>query len=124
MALRQSPAEAVVPVADLDRAARFYRDFLGLAVENDAVHDTMAVHAGSDTLFELKLAPGMSHADSEVLTFHVEDIESEVSALRRTGVRFEQRDEHEGQSLVAEVEGVRLAWFRDSESNLLALRQG
>lgn len=122
--LSKSPAEAVVPVTDLDRAARFYRDYLGLSVERNAMHDELAVHAGDGSIFELKLSPTPRRGETEALVFHVDDIDSEVGQLQHEGLRFEQRASGQQQSVVAQVDEARMAWFRDSEGNLLALREG
>jgi catechol 2,3-dioxygenase-like lactoylglutathione lyase family enzyme len=121
--LNQWPAEAVLPANDLDRAGRFYRDFLGMTIERDATREMLAVHAGGDTLFEIRLTP-IPPSDNEALAFHVRDIFREVDVLKHEGVRFEEREEPKTQDGIADVDGLLMAWFRDSEGNVIVLREG
>jgi catechol 2,3-dioxygenase-like lactoylglutathione lyase family enzyme len=121
--LNDWPAEAVLPANDLDRAGRFYRDFLGLKVERDATREMLAVHAGGDTLFELMLT-ATPPCDNEALSFHVQNIKAEVDRLREAGIRLEERDQPKTHDGIAEVDGLRMAWFRDSEGNVIGLREG
>ena len=60
------------------------------------------------------------------LTFDVEDIESEVRQLKDKGIFFEQYDmpglEKQGDLYVAE--GMKTAWFKDPDGNILSLFEG
>ncbi len=121
--LRDWPAEAVLPANNLDRAGRFYRDFLGLTIERDTTRDALAVHAGGDTLFRLQLT-GTPPCENQTLTFLVRDLNAEVDALKDAGIRFEEREHPRTTDGIAEVDGVRMAWFHDSEGNVVGMREG
>jgi hypothetical protein len=57
------------------------------------------------------------------LTFDVEDLESEVDDLKGKGVSFEHYElpglERQGDLYVAE--GMKTAWFKDPDGNILSL---
>ena len=103
-----------VPVEDMGRAIGFYRDSLGLEVQ-DHNGDWAEVTTGSVTI-------GLNAAESEgagasggpVIAFRPEDdIESAVEKLREKGVEI--ADE------VSEHPWGRIATFKDSEGNDLQL---
>lgn len=121
--LKEWPAEAVLPARDLDRAGRFYRDFLGMTIERDTEHDAIGVRAGEDTYFELHLS-AIPPCENEALTFHVRNLKAEVDGLKDAGIRFEDRDRPRTTGGIADVSGMLTAWFRDSEGNVIALREG
>lgn len=121
--LKDWPAEAVLPARDLDRAGRFYRDFLGMTIEQDAAQGMLAVEAGNGTYFELHLS-GSAPCDHEALTFHVRDLKGEVDRLKDAGIRLEDRDQPKTTEGIADVGGILTAWFHDSEGNVIALREG
>ena len=57
--------------------------------------------------------------------FMVADIDAEVRDLKQRGVLFAQYDfpGFDKTTSIADVGGVRAAWFKDSEGNLLGLVQ-
>jgi catechol 2,3-dioxygenase-like lactoylglutathione lyase family enzyme len=105
----------VVPtlaVSDMDRARRFYEEGLGLAVEADVV-GTVRYSCGGDTALAIFERP-MESVDRTVAAFEVEDIEAEVNELRGRGVE------------VAEItlqSGVKRAFFKDPDGNVIGMRQ-
>ena len=60
------------------------------------------------------------------LTFDVDDIEAEVSELKNKGIFFEHYDvpglEKQGDLYVAE--GMKTAWFKGPDGNILSLLEG
>ena len=103
---------------DLDRAAAFYRDALGIKemfrVPKMAFFDC----AGLRLMLGLPEKPEFDHASS-VIYFDVPDIEAAHATLQGRGVSFETPPH-----FVAPL-GPRdlwMAFFRDSEGNLLALQ--
>jgi predicted enzyme related to lactoylglutathione lyase len=103
---------------DLDRAAAFYRDALGLKelfrVPKMAFFDC----GGIRLMLGIPEKPEFDHPSS-VLYFEVADIEAAHRALAGRGVRFEA-----GPHFVAPL-GARdlwMAFFRDTEGNLMALQ--
>lgn len=113
---------AFVPSTDLDRAARFYLDVLGLtAVEQTPF--ALVVDGGGTTL-------RVTHVDARVdapytvLGWHVPDIEAAVDALRAHGVEFTRYDgmKQDGYDTWTAPSGARIAWFRDPDGNTLSLQ--
>ncbi|CAN5901522.1 hypothetical protein BH23GEM7_BH23GEM7_25340 [soil metagenome] len=106
-----------VTVHDLQRAIAFYRDVLGIRylfeIPNAAFFDC----GGIRLMLAVPEAPEFDHPSS-ILYYRVGEIQQAYELLRSRKVPFE----HEPQ-LIARLEGfdLWLAFFRDSESNLLAL---
>jgi catechol 2,3-dioxygenase-like lactoylglutathione lyase family enzyme len=59
-------------------------------------------------------------------TFKVDDIEAAAASLRERGVVFEEYDLPflKTENDIAEVAGVKAAWFKDPDGYLLALMEG
>lgn len=109
--------QVAVTAHDLDRAIAFYRDVLELPflfqIPNSAFFDC----GGLRLMVGVPEAPEFDHPAS-ILYYRVEDIQGAWSLLMRRGVR----PEHEPR-LLARMPAYDLwmAFFRDSEGNLLAL---
>jgi predicted enzyme related to lactoylglutathione lyase len=122
------PAAAVLRAEDLVRAKKFYTDVLGLkpGVVSGPASASMAMFtAGDGTMVMLYARPGMPAPQNTALGFGIpRDKFDEVAAdLRAKGVTFEDYDLPEtGLKTVngiAEFEGSKAAWFKDSEDNIL-----
>lgn len=106
-----------LPVRDLARATAFYRDTLGLAFLFEAPPAMAFFQAG-----EVRLLLGVPEDEpsrgASILYFRVDDIAAAHRELAGRGVRFVQPPHrvHRG-----EAQDLWLAFFRDSESNTLAL---
>ena len=106
-----------VGVADLERATVFYRDVLGVRflfqVPGMAFFDCAGVRL---MLGAAERADQPRHAS--ILYFRVDDIQATAASLRARQVRFEGEPH-----LVARLEqhDLWLAFFRDSEDNIMAL---
>src|SRR5919199_4213135 len=88
--LDSARAVTKLPVQDLDRARRFYRDRLGLeAVEE---RDGGLRYVCGTTEFHLFESSGTASGASTQIGFEVEDIDEVVAELRGRGVRFEPFD--------------------------------
>jgi catechol 2,3-dioxygenase-like lactoylglutathione lyase family enzyme len=129
--LDSARAVTKLPVQDLDRARRFYRDRLGLeAVEE---REGGLRYLCGTTEFHLFQSSGVASGESTQIGFEVEDIDAAVADLRARGVRFEPFDiagfDVEDDIVAvpdnypSKGSGERGAFFRDSEGNLLALGQ-
>ena len=122
------PAAAVLRAEDLARAKKFYTDVLGLKpgdVPGVASEELGMFTAGDGTMIMLYARPGMPAPQNTALGFGLPaDKFDEVAAdLRARGVKFEDYDLPEiGLKTVdgiAEFEGNKSAWFRDSEDNII-----
>jgi catechol 2,3-dioxygenase-like lactoylglutathione lyase family enzyme len=123
--LGKADATPMIAVKDLDRARKFYEDTLGLEAKEEMGGEVLTVQSGRTpiTVYRSEFA-GTNKATA--LTFDVEDIESEVRELKEKGVFFEQYDmpglEQRGDLYVGE--GMKTAWFKDPDGNILSLFEG
>ena len=122
--LGQAQVYATLPADDLDRARRFYSQTLGLdPIEDSATGLTYELGQGSR--FLVFPSVGKASGDHTQIAFSTEDIEAAVEELRSRGVQFEEYDLPGLKTVngLADMDGRRSAWFRDSEGNLLGVTQ-
>ena len=106
-----------ITVRDLDRAVAFYSEKLGLkhlfTVSKLGFFDC----SGIRLMLAVPESPEFDHPSS-VLYFSVDDIQTVFTSLSERGVRFEGPPH-----LIAKMDSYDLwmAFFRDSENNLLSL---
>lgn len=123
--LATSVVSAVLPAADSERAKAFYRDKLGLDVEDLAgAPGYFFVHGGKGSQF-LVYEHGTSKADHTQISFEVEDIEAAVAELRERGVTFQEYNMPDFKTVngIAEMGNTKSAWIVDTEGNIIALNQ-
>ena len=111
--LSNAPVTPTLAVNDLERARRFYEEKLGFEVEAQ-VAETIRYRCGNGTglaIFERPMTP----IDRTVAAFEVADIENEVTDLRSRGVEVE--------GVITLASGVRRAFFKDPDGNLIGMRQ-
>jgi len=122
------PAAAVLRAEDLVRAKKFYADVLGLKprdVSGPASEGMGVFTAGDGTGVMIYERPGMPAPQNTALGFGVpaDKFDEVVADLRASGVTFEDYDLPEiGLKTVngiAELEGSKVAWFKDSEDNIV-----
>jgi catechol 2,3-dioxygenase-like lactoylglutathione lyase family enzyme len=122
--LGKADATPMIAVKDIDRARKFYEDTLGLKTK-DEWGEGVTLKSG-DTRINLYRSEFAGTNKATALTFGVVDIESEVSDLKGKGVSFEHYDlpglERQGDLYIAE--GMKTAWFKDPDGNILSLIQG
>ena len=111
--LSSAPVAPTLAVNNLEAARRFYEEELGFEVEAQ-VAETVRYRCGNGTGFAIFERP-MTPVDRTVAAFEVADIEVEVADLKRRGV------EVEGVTRVAS--GVRRAFFKDPDGNIIGMRQ-
>jgi catechol 2,3-dioxygenase-like lactoylglutathione lyase family enzyme len=122
--LNQSSITPIVPVADLERARKYYRDVLGLKEQGTTTSGNVQIAADGSRL-ELMLKPQAVSRDATLFSFEVNDIDGEVKALARRGARFEEVDVPGAtrSGVISTMGDERAAWFKDSEGNWLCLHQ-
>ena len=120
--LRKADATPMIAVSDLDRAKKFYEETLGLAVDNEWGDEGLTLKSG-DTLVNVYRSEFAGTNKATALNFDVDDLEAEVSELKSKGIMFEHYDlpglEQRGDLYVAE--GMKTAWFKDPDGNILSL---
>ena len=122
------PAAAVLRAEDLARAKTFYAEVLGLKpTAASGPTDEGLFAAGGGTRLMIYERPGMPAPQNTTLGFDVprEQFDTLIDGLRAKGVAFEEYDLPEiGLKTVngiAEFEGFKGAWFRDSEGNIVSI---
>ncbi len=110
-------SQIAVNARDIDRAAAFYRDVLGMKLLFRAGQLAFFDAGGIRLMLTLPEKPEFDHPSS-ILYFKVADIKAAHGALAGRGVPFEDEPH-----LVARMPDHELwmTFFRDSENNLLAL---
>jgi catechol 2,3-dioxygenase-like lactoylglutathione lyase family enzyme len=107
-------------VKDLDEAARFYRDTLGMRVSEDNGLLRLQVGGGASVL----VYPKAHHvpATYTMLNFPVSDVESAVDELTARGVEFLQYDGFDQDDKgIFHGGGPLIAWFTDPAGNVLSV---
>ena len=120
--LRDADAVATLGVKDLDAAATFYEETLGLSRVADEDHEAVVFESGDTTINVYRSSfAGTSRATA--LTWTVDDVEDVVRTLKAKGVKFEHYDlpgmRHEGDVHVAG--DIKVAWFKDPDGNILSV---
>ena len=125
MALKDTAIVPVLAVDDVDRAAAFYRDKLGLEVQRFEQDPTTAMVRVGETGWLMLYTSAFGRGETTAASFIVPDVETTVAELRGRGVEFEEYDlpglrTEDG---IATFEGFKTAWFKDSEGNTIAVSQ-
>jgi catechol 2,3-dioxygenase-like lactoylglutathione lyase family enzyme len=110
--------QIAVTTKDVERAAAFYEDKLGLKLLFKAPPGLAFFDcAGVRLMLQRPEKPEFDHPSS-VLYFSVPDIQAAYGTLKESGVRFEDEPH-----LIARMPAhdLWMTFFRDSEGNLLAL---
>ena len=127
--LSESRIAPTLPVVDLKRASKFYKETLGLKINMEDPQGVMFESGDGSLLYLYRRGP--TKADHTVVSFNVKDVESEVKELRRKGIKFEEYDIPEMQ--LKTINGIATwtgeewitkgAWFKDTEGNILSVVQ-
>jgi catechol 2,3-dioxygenase-like lactoylglutathione lyase family enzyme len=125
MSLTHRTVAMMMPVTDVDRARTFYSESLGLDYTgtNDEGSAIYALDGG--TTLVLLPRPDSTPSESTAMSFEVDDISSEITALKGSGVVFEDYDLPELTTVdhVAVMGSEKAAWFKDPDGNVLCLHQ-
>ncbi len=112
-----------IPVADVDRARRFYEEVLGLKFAGGPRDDgSLEYSCGSGTgLFTYPTHENAGKSPATLAAWQVDDIEATATALRDKGVALEEYDlpELKTEGGIATLRGGRTLWFRDPDGNIL-----
>ena len=123
--LGKADATPMIAVKDIDRARSFYEGKLGLDARDAMGGEVLEVRSG-DTIVNVYKSEFAGTNKATALTFDVEDIGEEVRALKDQGIFFEDYDmpglERQGDIYVGE--GMKTAWFKDPDGNILSLFEG
>jgi catechol 2,3-dioxygenase-like lactoylglutathione lyase family enzyme len=122
--LSDAAVSAILPTTDLARSRKFYTETLGLKEMPAGVEGFAMFGAGAGTALAVyERAPvTVEHTQAGFL---VSNLEEEVKVLKEKGVTFEEYDLPEIKTVdgIATMEGVKSAWFKDPDGNIIALNQ-
>ena len=116
-------ATAVLPATDLDRAKRWWHDVLGrdpIYTETEAGNLFYDVGGMVILVYRTDFA---GTARNTALNLVTDDLDRDVTALRTVGVVFHDYDLPGLKTVdgIADLGGLRGAWFSDSEGNIIAI---
>jgi catechol 2,3-dioxygenase-like lactoylglutathione lyase family enzyme len=119
--LASSPIAAVVAVSDLDGAKTFYGETLGLHLSGMEELGGVLYECGEGTRLLVYQSGFAGKNEATAASWQVEDLEGELAILEARGITFEEYDipgiEREG--VIHTTGGIRAAWFKDPEGNIL-----
>jgi catechol 2,3-dioxygenase-like lactoylglutathione lyase family enzyme len=113
-------AVANLAVGDIDRARDFYTGTLGLRQVDNEGEELIVLKSG-DSFVNVYRSEYAGTNEATAVTWQVDDIDAEVAALRAKGVTFEHYD-MPGLALEGDVHvgpGMKVAWFKDPDGNIL-----
>lgn len=111
---------AVVAVKDMDAAAKFYGDTLGLSVGMESPGGTF-YKTGKTGIFVYPSGFAGSNK-ATAAAWNVEDVEGAVAELKAKGVEFEHYPDMPDVELKGDVHvmgELKAAWFTDPDGNIL-----
>ena len=122
--LQRAPLYAYIPARDLARARQFYERTLGFRPARE-VEGGVRYEFGGGTACFLYPTPNAGTSQASQAFWQVDDVEREVAELKAKGVRFEEYDLPglKTKNGIATSRGNKVAWFKDTEGNILALVQ-
>jgi predicted enzyme related to lactoylglutathione lyase len=123
--LSKASTTTMLPVADVERASRFYAEKLGLHLRLTAGDGTPIFDAGNGDAIGLLRSEAGAQSARTVLSFEVADITAEIRDLEGRGVSFEDYDLPDLKTVnhIASMGDERAAWFRDTEGNILCVHE-
>jgi catechol 2,3-dioxygenase-like lactoylglutathione lyase family enzyme len=115
-------AHATVAVTDIDRAKKFYGEILGFKVMDER-SDGVTYQSGKGTWFLVYPSQFAGTNKATYMSFDVSDLDAAVKELRDRGIVFEEYDFPGLKTVdgIAEIQGVRGAWFKDPDGNILSV---
>jgi catechol 2,3-dioxygenase-like lactoylglutathione lyase family enzyme len=118
--LGKKNAVANLAVRDIERARDFYTGTLGLEQVDNEGEELIVLKSG-DSEVSVYRSDYAGTNKATAVTWAVDDIDAEVEALKGKGVMFEHYD-MPGLELDGDVhvgEGMKIAWFKDPDGNIL-----
>jgi catechol 2,3-dioxygenase-like lactoylglutathione lyase family enzyme len=120
--LRDANAVATLGVKDLDAAARFYEETLGLSRAGSEGDEVVMFESG-DTTINVYRSSFAGTNKATAVTWIVDDVEDVVRTLRTRGVTFEHYDLPDTKRAGdVHISGdIKVAWFKDPDGNILSV---
>src|SRR5687768_8895563 len=120
--LQSAPMYSYIPAKDVPRARKFYEDKVGLKPRQE-MDGGVVYQFGKGTACFLYQTENAGTSKASQAFWQVDDIEREVAELKKRGVQFEDYDmpDMKKENSIFSGGGTKVAWFKDSEGNVLAL---
>ena len=118
------PLQVSLPASDLDRAMNWYSEKLGLKPTEVDDQGRSAWYESGGIRFLVYVSEFAGSNKATAASFSIEDFDSAVSRLRDAGVVFDELDLGEIKTVdgvLTTPDGNKVALFKDSEGNILAL---
>jgi len=122
--LKHAPIVPYIPVADVNRARRFYEGKVGLKPREEYAGGVI-YECGNGSWVFMYPSGGAGTSKASTAFWAVDDVVAEVAELKARGVVFEEYDLPGIKTVnsIATGGGAKTAWFKDSEGNILAVSQ-
>lgn len=119
--LKDHDSSAIVAVADLGRARRFYGDTLGLEPADEGVEEGVLVYkTGATRLVVYRSDHAGTNRANAVVWDVGGEIDSIVAALEAKGAKFEHYpDIGRLEGNIHHAGGMKLVWLKDADGNIL-----
>jgi catechol 2,3-dioxygenase-like lactoylglutathione lyase family enzyme len=120
--LGNTDATATLAVKDLAAARQFYQEKLGLTPVDDS--EELVVFKSGNTTINVYHSSYAGTNQATALTWEVDDMDKEVRELKSRGIHFEHYDTMAGLRRQGDIhvgDGVKVAWFKDPDGNILNL---
>lgn len=114
-----------LPATDLARAKDFYTQNLGLKPVSETA-DGLIYECDDNSKILLFESSGKASGTHTQAVFEVDDVEAQMAEMRGHGVVFEEYDVPgmtTDNGLLIDEQGLRSAFFKDSEGNLIAISE-
>ncbi|HEV8419835.1 MAG TPA: VOC family protein [Actinomycetota bacterium] len=117
----KATAHATIAVTDIDRAKKFYGEILGFEVMDDR-SDGVTYKTGQ-TWFLVYPSQFAGTNKATYMSFEVDNVDTAAKELKDRGIVFEEYDMPGLKTVdgIAEIQGVKGAWFKDPDGNILAV---
>ena len=123
--LSNRDAVANLAVKNVQAARKFYEGTLGLK-QVDAEGSELIVFESGNTKLNVYESKEAGTNKATAVTWAVDDVESEVNALKAKGVKFEHYDlpglKRQGDVHIGG--DMKVAWFKDPDGNILNIVRG
>ena len=124
MSLRNAQVRATVAVSDIDRAADFYEQVLGLTPLGGGMDAVRIYACAQGSLLQVYASEHAGTATATVASWSAGEFDSVVDELRANGVALESYGEPSTENGVHAFGEHRVVWFRDPDGNTLAVDNG
>ena len=121
--LEDKKLKAFIPTIEPDKARNFYMNVLGLKLVSED-HYGMEFYTNG-ALLRVTTVNKLTPQPFTVLGWDVEDLPTMIATLVKSGINFEKYNyiEQDNYGIWTAPGGVKVAWFKDTDGNLLSLTE-